>query len=167
MFAQAGVLSPPKPDLGEPNLEEALAWSESHDATAGESRRAGTAFDYGNLTFELDNGGVGVLMVSHAPYLRSALAPDVELHGSEASISIGRFTGDLHIARKPGESELLEAVPEPDAPNNFRDMVHPGLARDHGARAHRGSRIARRLAGAGIHRRRRRLGAARRLGRDG
>ena len=127
VFAQAGVLTPPKPDLGEPNLEEALAWSESHDATAGESRRAGTAFDYGNLTFELDNGGVGVLMVSHAPYLRSALAPDVELHGSEASISIGRFTGDLHIARKPGESELLEALPAPDAPNNFRDMVHPGL----------------------------------------
>ena len=121
------MLSPPKPDLGEPNLEEALAWSEAHDATAGQSRRAGTAFDYGNITFELENGAVGVLMVSHAPYLRSALAPDVELHGSEASISIGRYTGDLRIARKPGESELLEAVPAPDAPNNFADLVYPGL----------------------------------------
>ena len=127
VFAQAGVLAPPKPDLGEPNLEEALAWSEAHDATAAESRRKGTAFDYGNLTFEMDNGAVGVLMVSHAPYLRTALAPDVELHGEEASLAINRWTGDIRIARKPGESEHLETVPPPDYLNNFRDMAHPGL----------------------------------------
>ena len=127
VMAQAGVLTPPKPDLGEPNLEEALAWSEAHQPSDATSERVGTAFDYGNLMFELSNGGVGVLMVSHAPYLRTALAPDVELHGTEASLAINRWTGELRIARKPGESELLESVPEPDAVNRFTEHVYAGL----------------------------------------
>lgn len=127
VFAQAGVLTPPKPDLGEPNLEEALAWSEAHDLVDAPAERAGTAFDYGNLIFELSNGGVGVLTVSHAPYLRTALAPDVELHGTEASLAIYRWTGELRIARNPGESELLEIASEPAGVNRFAEQTYPGL----------------------------------------
>ena len=133
VFAHAGVLSLPKPDIGEVNLEEALAWSEGHPIEDTPSRRAGTAFDYGNLVFELSNGAVGVLMVSHAPYLRTALAPDVELHGTEASISIGLRSGDVRIARRPGESEVLESVPEPETVNRFAEHVYPGL---HATMAH-------------------------------
>src|SRR5439155_6452599 len=84
VLAHACVLTPAKPDRGAVNLDEALRWGES--AVEGGPMRRGTAPDFADVAFVLEGGAVGSLLLSHATYLRKGLAPELELHGDEASL---------------------------------------------------------------------------------
>ena len=138
VFAHADVITPAKPDLGEVNLEEALQWGEKHIAADTDRQRQGTAFDYANIAFELQGGAVGVLVLSHAPFLRKGLAPEVELHGTDASLSIDRAAGTLTIVRAGNDPEILYSEPFAGFGNRFRQHVFPALQSqmDDGATGH-------------------------------
>jgi predicted dehydrogenase len=127
VFAHADVVTPAKPDLGDINLDEALEWSRTHTTDESPQLKKGTAFDYAAISFELENGAVGSLMLSHAPFLRKGLVPDVELHGTLASLSVDRNAGKLWIAKGDDEPELLESVPFPGFGNRFSQHVFPAL----------------------------------------
>lgn len=126
VLAHAAVITPAKPDLGAVNLEEALRRAID---PAGESspRRAGTAFDFADLAFVLESGAVGSLILSHATFLRKGLAPEVELHGTEASLAIERATGRLILVKPGGDPAVLETVPDPGFGNRFAQHVFPAI----------------------------------------
>jgi predicted dehydrogenase len=127
VLAHADILTPAKPDLGAINLGEAIEWGKSH--AAGDSRqvRKGTAYDYADLAFEFADQAVGSLVLSHAPYLRKGLAPELELHGTEASLSADRFTGHLVLVRPDSDPVLLETVEDSGFGNRFAKHVFPAL----------------------------------------
>ena len=132
VFAQAGVLSPAQ-------ARPRRAQSRGSARLERSARRDGRG---------ITPGGHGVrLRQSH---LRAGQRRGRRAHGfARALFAIGAGAGcrvarlrGLHFpfplaalpaicasARKPGESELLEALPAPDAPNNFRDMVIPACSR--------------------------------------
>lgn len=125
--AHAKVISPPKPDLGDVNLDEALKWGESHQVEQSQKVRAGTAVDYAAISFELPQGVVGALMLSHAPVIRKGLAPEVELHGTEASLAIDRLNGLITIAKAGGAFESEQVAQAVASENRFADFVFPAL----------------------------------------
>lgn len=127
VLVHADVITPAKPDLGDVNLGEALQWGNTHAASESSQRRRGTAFDFADVAFVLDSGAVGSLVLSHAPFLRKGLAPEMELHGTEASLSLDRQTGRLILARTGHDPELLETVPDPGFGNRFARHVFPAL----------------------------------------
>ena len=127
VIAHAGVITPPKPDIGDPNLEEALSWGNSHASGDSERVRAGTAFDYGSISIEFAGGAAGYIMPSHTPYLRKGLAPEMEIHGTQASLAVERWTGRLVLARPEGDPEVLETVPDGGAVNQFARYAFPGV----------------------------------------
>lgn len=130
--AHANVLTPAKRDLGPLNLDEALKADPTQAAAA---RRRGTAFDYAAVLMEFENGAAGTLVLSHAPYLRKGLAPEAEIHGTQASLAIDRVGGRLLLARPGQEAVVLETVPDPGFGNRFARHVFPALrARIHGQR---------------------------------
>ena len=125
VLAHGGVISSPKPDLGEPNLDEALDWGRAHEPGEGANLRKGTAFDYGNTLVEFQSGAVGAFVTSHARYLRSGLTPDMELHGTEASLAV--HPKSLTLARPGEDPQLLETVPEAGPENRFAKYAFPGV----------------------------------------
>lgn len=132
VLAHADVITPAKPDLGTQNLEEALRWGQEH--AVGHSSipgdmplRRGTAFDYASVAFKLPNGAVGSLILSHAPYLRKGLAPEVELHGTKASLAIDRIGSKLTIVRQGENPAILDTIPDPGFGNRFKKHVFPAL----------------------------------------
>lgn len=127
VLTHADVITPEKPDLGAINLEEALRWGGSHAATESSQRRLGTAFDFADVAFVLESGAVGSLILSHAPFLRKGLAPELELHGTEASLSLDRINAQLMLARAVNPPELLETVPDPGFRNRFARYAFPAL----------------------------------------
>lgn len=127
VLVHADVISPAKPNLGAVNLEEALRWSGNHSAADSSPRRRGTAFDFADVAFVLDSGAVGSLVLSHAPFFRKGMAPELELHGTEASLSLDRVAGRLMLARAGNPPELLETVPDPGFGNRFARQVFPAL----------------------------------------
>ena len=125
VLTHAGTITPPKPDLGAINLGEALEWGGTHRREDAQLRRGGT-IDYANITFEFDDGIPGLLTVSHAPHLRRGFAPELELHGSEASLGVDRMRTVVTVAR-PGEiPEVLESHPEAFG-NRFAKWVIPAI----------------------------------------
>ncbi len=127
VLAHADVITSAKPDLGAVNLDEALEWGESHIAADSKKLRRGTAYDYATILWEFQNGAVGSITVSHAPYLRKGLAPDLEIHGTDASMAIDRINNTIGIVR-PGEtSAKIEAVDNPGPVNRFSHYVFPAL----------------------------------------
>ncbi len=127
VLAHAAVISPPKPDLGRIDLGEAIEWGESHAAGDSKRRRKGTTFDYADIAIEFQSGTVGSLVLSHAPVLRKGLAPELELHGTEASLGINRVTGAITLARPGGDIETRETVPDTGFGNRFSKHVFPAL----------------------------------------
>ena len=127
VLTHAGTLAPPKPDLGEPNLEEALHWSQSHSAGDSSSLRKGTAPDYASVLIEFESGAVGSIMLSHAMYIRKGPAPDMELHGTEASLTVNRTTGAVTLARPEEDPEVVATIPDPDLGNRFAKYVFPAI----------------------------------------
>jgi predicted dehydrogenase len=129
VLTHASVTAGPKPDLGAVNLDEAIRWGDAHAAGDSPARRRGTAFDFADVAFVLENGAVASLVLSHAPYLRKGLAPEVELHGTDASLAIDRIAGKLTLARTGKEPELLATVPDPGFGNRFAKYVFPAIRR--------------------------------------
>lgn len=127
VLTHADVLTPAKPDLGSVNLDEALRWGEGHAASDSSRRRGGTAFDFADIAFVLENGAVASLVLSHAPYVRKGLAPELELHGTEASLAVDRLAGKLTLARPGKEPELLATVTDPGFGNRFAKHVFPAI----------------------------------------
>lgn len=127
VLAHADVLTPPKPDLGAINLDEALQWGQSHQSSDGPRVRQGTAFDYANMAFQFDSGAVGSLVLSHASCLRKGLAPDLELHGSKASLAIDRTANTLRLAEGGEPPELLEQLEDSGFANRFAKHVFPAI----------------------------------------
>ena len=126
--AHGAVVAPPKPDLGEVNLAEALAVGNSTAATASRAPlRKGTAPDYASVAFELTNGAVCALVLSHAAYLRKGLAPEVELHGTTGSLAIDRVRSTIGIVRPGEDRPNTETVPDPGPVNRFSSYVFPAL----------------------------------------
>jgi predicted dehydrogenase len=128
VLAHAGILTPAKPDLGAINLQEALQSTESPAPPSHVPRKQATAFDFAQLALELDRGTVGTIVLSHATFVRKGLAPEVELHGTEASLAIDRLQSRLLLAR-PGASsaEVLEAVADTGWGNRFANYVFPAI----------------------------------------
>ena len=127
VLTHADVLTPAKPDLGSVNLDEALRGGEGHAVGDSSRRRSGTAFDFADIAFVLENGAVASLVLSHAPYLRKGLAPELELHGTDASLAVDRLTGKLTLARSGKEPELLATVADPGFGNRFTKHVFPAI----------------------------------------
>lgn len=127
VLTHAGVITPPKPDLGTPTLEEALQWGKSHDDTGGVAARAGTAFDFADIAVDFGDEIIGSFILSHSKYLRKGLAPELELHGTEASLAFDRAFNRLMIGRPGRDPELLEDVAEPAPVNRFAQFVFPAL----------------------------------------
>lgn len=123
----ADVITPPKPDLGDIDLGEAIAWSEKHAATESSEQRRGIAWDYASIAWQFENRAVGNIVLSHATSLRKGLAPELELHGSNASLSIDRVSGRLVIARGDGTEQEAEIVEDPGFGNRFGQHVFPAL----------------------------------------
>src|SRR5207245_7558100 len=127
VLAHAAIITPPKPDVDAVNLDDALKWGESHGLEAATCLRKGTAYDYAAITFEFASGAVGSLVLSHATYLRKGLAPELELHGTAASLAVDRITGNLALVRPGQQPQILETVPDPGFGNRFAKHVFPAI----------------------------------------
>jgi len=127
VLAHAGVISGPKPDIGEPNLSEALEWGQKHTASDSADQRTGTAFDYGGILVEFRGGAIGAMLASHAPFLRKGLAPDLELHGTKASLAVYRIESTIALAGPGDDPPVREIVPDPGVGNRFARFVFPAV----------------------------------------
>lgn len=127
VLTHADVITPAKPDIGNIALGEALAWGDQQASTQEQQRRQSTAYDYASMAIEMQSGTVGTLVLSHAFYLRKGLAPELELHGSEASLSVDRISGQLRLFRADAEVETLANLPDKGQGNRFQKYVFPGL----------------------------------------
>lgn len=127
VLAHADVITPSKNILGDINLAEALEWGYRSANTATFPTRRGTAFDYASIAFELKNGVVGTLILSHASYIRKGLAPDIEIHGTEASLAIDRTKSIISIAKPGKDVEVYETIPDSGFGNRFSQWVFPAL----------------------------------------
>lgn len=123
VLAHAATITPAKPDLGALNLQEALE-SGAKSQTDAAQRQGGTP-DYASVSWEFANGAVGTLTLSHASCFRRGVCPELELHGSEASVAINRVTGDVLLGQPAEPPELLSNVPDPGFGNRFEQYVFP------------------------------------------
>jgi predicted dehydrogenase len=118
VLAHGATISPAKPDLGEVNLAEALAWSQA-PGNLPRGERMATSPDYASLAFELDNGAVGTLVLSHAP--------EIELHGTEASLAVDRVASTIALVRSGDDRSVVEEAPTAGPVNRFARFVFPAL----------------------------------------
>lgn len=127
VLTHADVITPAKPDLGTVNLSEALDWGGQHAASDSEKKRKGTAYDYATVSWEFGNGAVGAITLSHAPYLRKGLAPELELHGTEASLAVDRVGNTIAIGYPGKDVPEIEQVDNSGLGNRFSQYVLPAL----------------------------------------
>ena len=68
-------------------------------------------------------------MLSHAPYLRRGLVPELELHGTEASITVDRFHGKVTRGLPDNSVEVIHQVMPGgfDIGNRFEQWVIPAV----------------------------------------
>ena len=131
-LAMAKVLAPPKPDLGAMNLAEAIDWAttrtvEQHSGEHAPVNRKGTAYDYASIAFELESGILGTMILSHAPGMRKGIAPEIELHGTEASLAVHRMSSTMTIADHDRDPQVFEKVVDPGPGNRFLQHVFPAI----------------------------------------
>lgn len=128
VLAHARPITPEKPDVGAIDLEEALTWGGEHQLADSPQLRQGATPDYANVAIEFESGAVGTMVLSHAPVLSMQLAPELELHGTEASLSVSRVTGELKLDGRGGDRpELVDTLPFPGFGNRFSQYVFPAL----------------------------------------
>ena len=126
MQAHADTITPARADLGAINLTEALALGQA-GGQAQSARRKGKTFDYASVAWEFDDGTVATLVLSHTPFFRKGIAPELELHGTKASLGLDRVSGNLTLA-KPGEPvAIIDTVPNNGFGNRFSKYVFPSL----------------------------------------
>ena len=123
VLVHSDTLTPAKPDLGDINLSEAIKAGAAQDATA--ERRKGTTPDYANISWKFSNGAVGILVVSHAGFFRKGLCPELELHGTKASLAVNRVTGDIFIGHPDRIPERVDNIPDRHHENRFDQFVFP------------------------------------------
>ncbi|MFM2096395.1 MAG: hypothetical protein RIS70_3519 [Planctomycetota bacterium] len=126
-LAMANVLAPPKPDLGAVNLAEAIDWAKNHTGEQATVSRKGTAYDYASIAFELESGILGTMILSHAPGMRKGMAPEIELHGTEASLAVHRMSSTITIADHDRDPQVFEKVDDPGPGNRFLQHVFPAI----------------------------------------
>ena len=127
VLAHADTITPAKLDFGNVNLTEALECGDK--GTDGISSRKGNTVDYASIAWEFEGGVVGSIVLSHAPFLRRGLVPELELHGTEASLTVDRFHGKVTIGRPDNSVEVVKEV-DPggfDIGNRFKKWVIPAL----------------------------------------
>ena len=127
VLAHADTITPAKLDFGNVNLTEALDCGDK--VTDGISSRKGNTVDYANIAWEFEGGVVGSIVLSHAPFLRRGLVPELELHGTSASLTVDRFHGKVTIGRPDNSVEVVKEV-DPggfDIGNRFEKWVIPAL----------------------------------------
>jgi len=127
VMSHAKIMSPAKPDVGEINLAEAISWGQSGRQSRVSQNRPVTAFDYGSIAFELNAGIVGLLLVSNSPFLRKGLAPEIELHGSDASLAVDRIRSTVTLFQPGDATGDVEFVTDPGPVNRFSQYVFPSL----------------------------------------
>lgn len=125
VLAHAATITPSKPDLGAINLDEALDEGAQTQADV-QSRQGGTP-DYASVSWEFSKGAVGTLILSHATYFRKGICPELELHGTKASLSINRVTGDVVLGSPDSAPEVITNVPDQGFGNRFEEYVFPVL----------------------------------------
>ena len=128
VLAHADTITPAKADLGGVNLAEALAWGQSHQLEDVQTKRGGTP-DYACAAWEFPSGAVGSLLVSHATFLRKGFSPELEFHGTDASLGIDRLTGTLTLAKPDGSTEVIAHHPDQGFGNRFKKHVFPAFYR--------------------------------------
>jgi predicted dehydrogenase len=127
VLVHADVITPAKLDLGNINLAEALEHTQATNHLVNRAHRKGTTYDYANIAWEFEGGAIGSIIVSHAPFLRKGLAPELELHGTEASLSVDRFNGRLTLFKQDQKEEVIAVLPGKEAGNRFEKFVFPNL----------------------------------------
>ena len=127
VLAHTQVMMPPKPDMGQIDLSEAIAWGEGNSATGATSTRTAGVPDYAQLTVEFGNGAIGCILLSHASYVRKGFAPEIEVHGTKASIAVDRIAGELWFADSPEPARQLEKIEDDGYCNRFARHVFPAL----------------------------------------
>ncbi len=128
VLAHSSILTPAKAELGAVNLAEALNWGQTHQPNKTPRKKGGTP-DYACAAWEFESGAVGSLLVSHATFLRKGLAPELELHGVEASLGIDRLSGKLTLAKPDGSCAAIQHIPNKGFGNRFQKYVFPALRR--------------------------------------
>lgn len=122
VLVHARTLSSDKPDFGDLNLREAMEQGSQLSSEPLERKLASTP-DFATIAWEFGGGAVGALVVSHASHIRKGICPELELHGSKASLAINRMTGDITLC-DDGKLETVANVP--DVPcNRFESYVLP------------------------------------------
>jgi len=142
VLAHADVITPAKPDLGNIDLGEAIGWGqENEDLAADQAVKKGTAFDYATIAWEWDNDAVGAIILSHAPVIRKGMAPELELHGTKASLAIDRIRSTVTLYPPDDTDGEVEKIEDPGFGNraakhvfgSFQEQiagtrgVHPGM----------------------------------------
>ena len=127
VLAHADVVSPAKVDLGNINLGEAIAYGSEYVSSDATQSRKGSAYDYASLSIEMDGGAVGTMVLSHAPFLRKGVAPELELHGTEASLTLDRISGELRLFRPDSDGETVATLPDEGLGNRFKVYAFSGL----------------------------------------
>ena len=121
------TLTPDKPDLGAINLNEAIEQGKS-SASNAMTRKQGGNFDYASVNCQFSTGATGLFLLSHVTYMRKFLAPELELHGTKASLSADRYSGKVILA-KPDQPLVTchELEPAFGFGNRFEEYVFPAL----------------------------------------
>ena len=152
-WAHARPITPEKPDMGAIDLGEALAWGGAHNSEDSPLLRQGSTPDYANVAIEFESGTVATMVLSHAPVLSKQLAPELELHGTQASAvrqSCHRRTAPGSPRRREfriGGHAGIQRIRQPIRP------VHiPRTARADRKRNISSSRIGRRLVRSAVYR---------------
>ena len=127
VLTDARTLMPAKPDLGDINLDEAISWGSENATPQGVKRRRGSVPDYAQIAVEFPSGIIGSIVLSHASYLRKGFAPELEIHGTDASLSVNRITGELLIADSPDPARHLETIEDTGHCNRFKSHVFPAF----------------------------------------
>ncbi len=127
VLTHADVISPAKADLGEINLAEAIAHGDSNSTQESAPSRVGETCDYASIAIEMENGAVGTIVLSHAPFFRRGVVPELELHGTEASLTIDRITGAIRIYSSELKGETVATLPDEGLGNRFKKCAFPAI----------------------------------------
>jgi predicted dehydrogenase len=138
VLTHAQVVMPPKPQTGEVDLAEAISFGEEHStsdaapdaktraAANTANQRKGSAPDYAQIAVEFESGAVGSILLSHASYIRKGFAPELELHGTKASVSVDRIRNELHFADSTEPARAFESLDD-GVCNRFENHVFPAF----------------------------------------
>ena len=162
VVTQAGVLSPPKPDLGPIDLTEALDWGAANPASAATRTRAGTAYDYGAIIWEFHNGAVGAMLLSHAPGAAQGVGAGTGT-ARQRGIGVDRPRPSHGQPGQRGRRDQRRGDPRGSG-QPLGQLRAAGAGRAGRGRRLRSSGVVRWLAHAGVHRGGGRIGEARHLG---